>query len=120
MDTNLYFRKVADGNLTADETDDLKIGPMSKPMALEVIVPQDSALDSLDISLIFSATSGGAAVATLTLPQIPAAGTGRYFLPFFTNQLWVRCTWNVTDGGGGVNYGAVVGKIVPVGYDAQK
>ena len=120
MDTNLYFRKSSVANLTADVTYDLKIGPMSKPMALEMIIPQDSALDTLDVSLVFSATSGGAAVATLSLPQILAAGTGRYFLPFYTNQLWVRLILNVTDGGGGVDYGAVSAKIVPVGYDLQK
>ena len=120
MDTNLYFRKSSVANLTADVTYDLKIGPMSKPMALELIVPQDSALDSLDVKIDFSATSGGTMVHSTRMAQIPAAGNGRYLMPFYTNQIWARLTLDVTDGGGGVDYGAVSAKIVPVGYDLQK
>ncbi len=121
MDTEMYWRKASAGNLTVDEMAlDLKVGPMVRPMAAEIIVPQDSALDSLDISIEFSVAQGGAMVHKVVMAQIPAAGKGRYLLPFFTNLPWARMKLDVTDGGGGVNYGAVIARCVPCGYDQQK
>ena len=111
--TNTFPRPASTGNLTADETLTLtftKGNPLVAGLAVYVLVPQDSALDSLDVTL--KCTTSGYEVEVTHTNSIDPNSTFPYILQLpFPPVEAAAVDWSivldVTDGGGGVNYGAV-------------
>lgn len=118
MDTNLVLR---DGStdFTADESlTAVEIGPMLRPMTLNVQVPEVSAGgDTLDVELEFN-DDGSTQIDNANMKQITAVGT--YSIPFYTHHKYLLVKLNGTDGGGAaLDLGAVKVWITPAGrYDA--
>jgi len=115
MDTNLILR---DGStdLTADETlTSTKVGPMTRPMWLHVVVPEVSASDTLDVELEFcDAAAPTTEVYNMNMKQIDALG--HYAVPFYTPLEYLQVKLNVT--GSDVNLGATKVWIDPANrYD---
>ena len=115
IDADLYLRDTADGNLTADETNlqIVDIGPGGTGLGGVVVwvrVPTDSGTDTLDITVNHDDSATMASVDhTETFPQIVGGTTVFPFyteLKVFSTRRYVALTWNVTDTGGGVNFGA--------------
>lgn len=106
MDTNLVLRAASAGNLTGDETlTSVCIGPMTRPLWLNVYVPAVSAGDVLDVKLDFCATGATTtAISILSMKQITAAGY--YSIPFYTAHEYLQVRLDETDNGG-PNFGAV-------------
>jgi len=98
MDTNLVLR---DGTVdfTADESlTAVKVGPMNRPLALHVYVPEVSAGgDTLDVELEFN-DDGSTQIDNMNMTQISAAGM--YSIPFYTHHKYLLVKLNGTDGGG--------------------
>lgn len=103
MDINLVLR---DGttDLTADETlTSVKVGPMTRPLWLHVLVPEVSASDTLDVELEFCAASASTTeVYNMNMKQISAAG--HFAIPFYTLLEYLQVKLNVT--GSDVDLGA--------------
>lgn len=114
MDTNLVLRAASAGDLTADETlTSVRIGPMVRPLWLHIITPTASTADTLDIELEFCTSAAPTVeVYNMNMKQIGAASV-HYAIPFYTMLGYLQVKLNVTDGGGGVNYGAVEVWIEP-------
>ena len=117
IDADLYFRTTAAGNLTADEAETthiIDLGPGGTPadgIDVWVRVPSNSGTDTLDITIY----SDDAAALTspdedFVMPQI-IGGTNTF--PFMdvihvsTRRRYLGMKLDVTDTGGGVNFGAV-------------
>jgi len=103
MDTNLVLR---DGStdLTADETlPTVLIGPMVRVMWLNILVPEVSASDLLDVELEFCDKDASTTeVYNMNLAQISAAG--HFQIPFFTLEEYLQVKLNVT--GSDIDLGA--------------
>lgn len=112
-DNDLVLRAATAGNLTADETLTAIRMPKMVPLWLVVDVPTASALDTLDVELEFL-DSSSAERYNLNMKQIGAVA-GVFSQVFLCDPLTekLQVKLNVTDGGGGVNYGAVVVTVVP-------
>lgn len=97
-------------DLTADETTTgVRVGTGGTPafygFSCVVVVPQDSAGDTLDITIEGCDDAAGTNNTTvLTFPQI--TGEGEYVQRFSTTQDYARAVLNVT--GAGVNFGGVM------------
>jgi hypothetical protein len=119
MDTNLVLRSGAT-DLTADESlTAIKVGPMVRPMELNVLVPSlTGGADVLDVEVEFN-DDGATQIANFNFKQITAAGL--YHEPIFTHHDYILVKLNVTDvGGGGFSAGAVKVWLAPVGrYDSD-
>lgn len=117
IDADLYFRDSGDGNLTADEAETthiLDLGPGGTPsdgMDVWVRVPSDSGTDTLAITVYADDT------AALTSPneswafETITGGTDTFPLirtiKVSTKRRYLGMKFDVTDTGGGVNFGAV-------------
>lgn len=113
MDTNLTLRTGA-SDLTADETlTSVRIGPMTRPMELCVLVPSITATDTLDVELEFCDVDASTTeIYNMNMKQISAAGF--YSIPFITHEEYLQVKLNVTDvGGSGFSAGAVKVWIAP-------
>jgi hypothetical protein len=110
MDTNLVLRD-GSADLTADETlTSVKVGPMVRPMALCVQVPEVSSGDTLDVELEFcDASASTTEIYNMNMKQISAAGY--YSIPFFTQLAYLQVKLNVT--GSDVDLGATKVWIAP-------
>ena len=114
MDTNMILR---DGtvHLTDDESlTAVVVGPMLRPMQLNVLVPEVSAGDNLDVELEFN-DDGSTQIDSMNMENITVLGL--YSIPFFTHHTYLLVkleTSNNTD-----LFGHVKVWISPVGrYDA--
>lgn len=118
VDSSLYFRTSADGNLTADEAETthiLDLGPGGTPiggMDVWLLVPSDSGTDTLVVTVYGDDTSTLASPnETLGVFETITGGTDTF--PLFrsihisTRRRYVGVKFDVTDTGGGVNFGAV-------------
>jgi len=118
MDTNLVLRD-GSADFTADESlTAVVVGPMTRPMQLNVLVPEVSAGgDTLDVELEFN-DDGSTQIDNQNMKQITAAGM--FSIPFFTHHKYLLVKLNGTDGGGAaLDLGAVKVWISPTGrYDA--
>jgi hypothetical protein len=105
MDTNSTLRTGAT-DLTADETlTSVRVGPMTRPMWLIVIVPEVSSGDTLDVELEFcDASASTTQVQNMNMAQISAAGVHQ--LQFITPYEYLQVKLNETDNGG-PDFGAV-------------
>jgi hypothetical protein len=113
MDTNLVLRD-GTANLTADETlTSVRIGPMTRPMWLHVLVPTVSASDTLDVELEFcDAAASTTEIYNQNMKQITAAGY--YSVPFYTQEEYLQVKLNLTEvGGGALAFGATKVWISP-------
>lgn len=117
VDSNLYFRTSADGDLTGDEAETthiLDLGPGGTPisgMDVWVLVPADSGTDTLAITVHADDTAAlSSPDETFTFKTI-TGGTDTF--PLFrtihisTRRRYLGLQLNVTDTGAGVNFGAV-------------
>ena len=104
MDTNLVLRD-GTSSLTGDETlTTIKIGPMTRPLWLHVLVPSVSSGDVLDVELEFcTAVAPTVEVYNMNMAQITVAG--HYAIPFYTKEPYLQVKLNETDNGG-PNFGA--------------
>lgn len=116
MDTNLVLR---DGStdLTADESlTAVNIGPMTRPMELNVLVPEVSSGDTLDVEVEFN-DDGSTEIANFNFKQISAAGL--YHEPIFTHHDYILVKLNETDNGS-PDFGAVKVWLAPASrYDGD-
>jgi hypothetical protein len=120
MDKNMYFRTdtvAMDSTFTSAA---LKIGPMTHPLAVEIIVPSCVSGDTITAKLSFSDTDT-LGIYDFTQGKVITAA-GRYLLPFFTSYMYAFLKLTTTDAATATaqSYGLVTAKIVPVGYDAAK
>lgn len=113
MDTNLVLRD-GTANLTGDETlTSVNIGPMVKPLTLNVLVPAVSSGEVLDVELEFCAAGATTTeIYNMNMKQITAAGF--YSIPFFTHLEYLQVKLNQTDNGS-PNFGGVKVWITPAG-----
>ena len=122
MDKNTYFRtdtSVMDSTYVSSA---LKVGPMTHPLAVEIIVPACVSGDTITAKLSFSDTDSAIGSVKDITQRAAITAAGRYLLPFYTAYMYAYLTLTTTDAATATAqaYGAVVAKIVPVGYDAQK
>jgi hypothetical protein len=105
MDTNLVLRD-GTSDLTGDETlTAVKIGPMTHPLWLHVLVPAVSSGDVLDVELEFCTEAlPTTEVYNMNFKQITALG--HYAIPFYTLLESLQVKLNETDNGG-PNFGGV-------------
>jgi hypothetical protein len=119
LDSELYFRETADGNLTADEAETTHIldlgeqlvgmGTPRHPLVFWIRVPTVSADDTLACTLHFDNTAAlTSPVYTTTFPTISVAGYYEWEFSVYdsaTNLRYAGLQLNVT--GAAVNLGAV-------------
>lgn len=117
METNTVLRTGAT-DLTADETlTSLKVGPMTKPLWLHVIVPEVSAGGTIDVSLEFCAAAAKTSVISkLLMEQID--GAGFFSVPFYTKHEYLQVKLDIT--GEDFDAGAVKVWIDPAHRGAGK
>lgn len=117
IDSDLYFRETSDGNLTADEAETthiIDLGPGGTPangLDVWVRVPQDSGTDTLDVTVYSDDSSTLASPdEDFVFPQI-VGGTDTFpllvVMHVSTRRRYLGMKLDVTDTGGGVNFGAV-------------
>lgn len=114
-DVDLILRVGAtEGNLTADETDTKTLAngvPVSKPLAVAVLVPQKSGTDTLKVTA--KITTAGKKIEVTHTDNIDDGTTYPFVLilplpPVPGPDLTLSVDYNVTDvDGGGVNFGEV-------------
>jgi len=116
MDSNATLRTGA-VDLTTDETlTAFNIGPMTRPMELNVLVPEVSAGDVLDVEVEFN-DDGSTEIANFNFKQISAAGL--YHEPIYTHHDYILVKLNETDNGA-PNFGGVKVWLAPVSrYDGN-
>lgn len=119
-DQDLALRVAGDGNLTADETNltILDLGPGGTGAhGVEVWfrLPQDSGTDTLVVTVNHDDDSAmGSVDETETFPTV-TGGTDTF--PYLasrrvvSNRRYLALIWNVTDTGGGVNFGAATAGV---------
>lgn len=124
-DSQLIFRDSSDGSLTADETTaaiDLGVAPLNG-LPVRVWIPTDGgAGDKLDIIFTTCDTSGGTyqeddRISWDFLSQADHTKTlaGIYRRRVNTHRRYLKVTFDVTDGGGGVDFGAVDCRVEDAG-----
>ena len=121
IDSDLTFRDSSDGNLTGDEAGsthilDLGQGGTGIGGAVVVVrVPQTSGTDTLVVTVQHDDSATLASVDhSETFPTITSGTTtlpGEFRLRVFSTRRYVGLDFNVTDTGGGVNFGAVEGYL---------
>ena len=127
LDSDLYLRATADGNLTADVASSagtiLDLGRGGGEYTFWCRVPSDSGTDTLIITLEFDDDSAlGSIDEEIELATITGGtDTFPYFLTyrFHTNRRYMGVHWDVTDTGGGVNFGAVEAGIAKDAVPSQ-
>lgn len=95
METYSILRDGA-SDLVADETlTTFLVGPMTRIMWLNVLVPEVSAADTLDVELEFCDVDASTTqVYNMNMAQISAAG--HYKIPFFTLEEYLQVKLNLT------------------------
>lgn len=117
-DADLMFRVAADGNLTADEAEttptilDLGQGGTGiNGMTAWLLVPTDSGTDTLQVTLFFDDTAAMSSTNESFTFDLITGGTSTFpyykEYHFVTTRRYCSMKFDVTDTGGGVNFGAV-------------
>lgn len=119
MDTNAYFRTDTVAMDSTYTSTALKVGPMTHPLAVEIIVPSIVSGDTITAKLSFSDTDTLGIYDFTQGKAITAAGI--YYLPFFTNYMYAFLKLTTTDAATATaqSYGLVVARIVPAAYDKK-
>ena len=121
-DADLTFRVAGDGNFTADEagtTHIIDLGPGGTgPHGVEVWcqIPQASGTDTLQLTVQHDEDSAlGSVDHSATFPLITSGTTytttGKFIQRVWSTRRYIGLDFNVTDTGGGVNFGAVLAGI---------